>query len=60
MNLGYPASEGKTMPRIPKGDAPTLAYYFLAMLILIVTLFGVAVGIKGLGELIHRMLWVLV
>lgn len=48
------------MPRIPKHDAPTLGYYFLAMLILVVTLFGVAVGVKGLGELIHRMLWVLV
>lgn len=48
------------MPRIPKGDVPSLAYYFLAMLILVVTLFGVAVGIKGLGELIRKMLWVLV
>lgn len=48
------------MARIPKHDVPSLAYYFLAMLILIVTLFGVAVGIKGLGELIRSMLWGLV
>lgn len=55
------------MPRIPKHDAPTLAYYFLAMLIVGITTFSVGVGIlaagdvlKRIGQFLNELLWVLV
>lgn len=58
------------MPRIPKYDAPSLAYFFLAMLIVFITVLGAGIGIIALGselkplaqsvrEVIHEMLWVL-
>lgn len=55
------------MPRIPKGDAPSLAYFFLLLCIAGLTLFGVFVGIlaagdvlKRIGRFLNELLWVLV
>lgn len=55
------------MPRIPKGDAPSLAYFFLLLCIAGLTLFGVFVGIlasadvfRSIGRFFHELLWVLV
>lgn len=54
------------MPRIPKSDVPSLAYFFLLLTIAGVTLFGVFVGIlaagdvfKRIGRFFHELLWVL-
>lgn len=58
------------MPRIPKHDAPTLAYFFLLLLIVGVTVAGAGIGIIALGgelkplavrvvEFFNEMLWVL-
>lgn len=55
------------MPRIPKTDAPSLAYFFLLLTIAGFVLFGVFVGIlaagdvlRSIGRVLHEMLWVLV
>lgn len=55
------------MPRIPKSDAPSLAYFFLLLCIAGLTLFGVFVGIlaagdvfRSIGRVLQEMLWVLV
>lgn len=55
------------MARIPKHDAPSLAYFFLLLTIVGVTLFGVAAGILAAGDVFKRighffseLLWVLV
>lgn len=54
------------MPRIPKSDVPSLAYFFLLLLIVGLTVFGVGVGIlaagdalKSVGRVLHELLWVL-
>lgn len=54
------------MARVPKHDAPTLAYYFLAMLIVGITTFSVGVGIfaagdvfKSISRVLNEILWVL-
>lgn len=67
MNLEYPNNGGKTMPRIPKSDVPSLAYFFLLLCIVGTTLFGVFVGIlaagdvfKSIGRFLSELLWVLV
>lgn len=55
------------MPRIPKSDVPSLAYFFLLLCIAGTTLFGVFVGIlaagdvlKRIGRFLNELLWVLV
>lgn len=55
------------MPRIPKNDVPSLAYFFLLLTIVGLTLFGVFVGIlatgdmfRSVGHLLNEMLRVLV
>lgn len=55
------------MARIPKTDAPSLAYFFLLLCIAGVTLFGVFVGIlaagdvfRSIGRFLNELLWVLV
>lgn len=47
-------------PRIPKGDVPSLAYFFLVLVMMVVMFSGVFVGAKGLGEILREMLAVLV
>lgn len=55
------------MPRIPKhDDPPSLAFFFLLLCIVGLTLVGVFVGIlaagdvfKSIGRVLHEMLWVL-
>ena len=55
------------MPRIPKTDAPSLAYFFLLLCIAGLVLFGVFVGIlasadvfRSIGRFLSELLWVLV
>lgn len=54
------------MPRIPKGDIPSLAYFFCLLCIVGLTVFGVGVGLmaagdvfKSIGRVLNEILWVL-
>ncbi|WP_407280581.1 hypothetical protein U5817_09875 [Aromatoleum evansii] len=45
------------MPKIPKGDGPTIAYFFLLLAMMVLMFVGVFVGVKGFGELLSVMMW---
>lgn len=45
-------------PRIPKGDGPSIAFFFLVMLMMVCLFVGVFVGIQGFGELLGTLMWV--
>lgn len=58
------------MARVPKHDAPTLGYFFLAMLIVWLVVCGAGIGMIALGnelkpfaqsvaEFFNELLWVL-
>lgn len=45
------------MPRVPKGDPPSLAYFFLLLAMLGLMFIGVGIGIVGFAELLKTLMW---
>lgn len=43
------------MPRIPKGDVPSLAFFFLRLLMAGLMLLGVVVGIDAVGTVLREL-----